>query len=484
MIRKNTVVSILILLLAPFLTGQDQENKLLKRFQYEVSVNVQLIPMFAIDSQGNPVYDLKKEEIQLYADGKPTDIIYFAQYRLEEEKEQSGGPAPSGQSLERLNFIIMDTLISNKNTVVPAQTVAMGIIKQAPPGDAFVILESNQISGFRYVIGPEKDKNVLYDAIKGIVKLYMRRRVFLTEKLPKAQDYSDPKAYEIALQMFGVAYNETQREREKYQHDIWMFADSLNQLKYALKTITHPKTVYLISAGQIPEAMGDTATYFRFLEDAAKAINFGGSMFYLINPLKQKKSSGGTELKFMADQVGGKFITGSSSGDIIRQVTQSTSAYYEAAYTTENQEDTRSRIRLECNRKEVDLITINYSERSTPYRQMNPMEKKLFALNVINGGSWSRMVGRVGKIEFKTLTDTGDPSAKTIEISTPPKMINRSLDLFLVNVDPASGKATIGLNTKEGREKEVLRFPVQKGQYQYFVIIEPSQPFCIYNKVD
>jgi hypothetical protein len=88
--------------------------------------------------------------------------------------------------------------------------------------------------------------------------------------------------------MYGVAYDKNQQEREKYQHDIWIFSDSLKQLKYALRTITHPKTVYLVSAGPVPGAMGNTATYYRFLEDAAKEINYGGSMFYLVNPLKQK----------------------------------------------------------------------------------------------------------------------------------------------------------------------------------------------------
>ncbi|UCH95316.1 MAG: hypothetical protein JSV88_00335 [Candidatus Aminicenantes bacterium] len=479
MMKRKILLFSFFLIITLFLSGQDQEDKLLKRLEYEVSVNAQLVPIFAMDSQGNPVYDLEKEEIELYADGKLAEIIYFARYQVEEDEEQIPG---------RINLIILDTLISNKNTMVPAQAIVMGIIDRASPGDAFVILESNQVTGFRYVIGPEKDKKKLSEAIKKIVKHYMRRRVLLTMKLPKAEDYSDPKAYELALRMYGLHYNKTQREREKYQRDIWIFSDSLKQLKYALKTITQPKTFYLISAGHIPGAMGNTATYYRFLEAAAKAINYGGCMFYLVNPLKQKYPTGGTGLKFMADEVGGKFITGTSTEDIVKKVKKSTSAYYELAFYLEKKPDKKNRIQLKCQRKGIELITINYSERSTPYHEMKPLEKKLFALNVVNGGSWSRMVARVGKVNYKTLSNDREQSKnhqlKTIEITIPPTIRNRQLDFFLVNIDPKTQKANIGMTGKRVGKTETLRFQARANRKQYFVIIEPYQPFCIYNQVD
>ena len=43
-----------------------------------------------------------------------------------------------------INFIILDTLVSNKNTLGLARFIATGIINNASAGDSFVILESNQ----------------------------------------------------------------------------------------------------------------------------------------------------------------------------------------------------------------------------------------------------------------------------------------------------------------------------------------------------
>ena len=43
-----------------------------ERLKYQVSVEAQLVPIFAVDKKGNPVFDLKPDELILYADGKRT----------------------------------------------------------------------------------------------------------------------------------------------------------------------------------------------------------------------------------------------------------------------------------------------------------------------------------------------------------------------------------------------------------------------------
>jgi hypothetical protein len=48
----------------------------------------------------------------------------------------------------------------------------------------------------------------------------------------------------------------------------------------------------------------------------------------------------------MADQVGGKFICGSSIKNIVKKIKKSTSAYYEVAYNTGKKSSKRSRIQL------------------------------------------------------------------------------------------------------------------------------------------
>ncbi|HLP62072.1 MAG TPA: hypothetical protein VK186_24745, partial [Candidatus Deferrimicrobium sp.] len=352
-LTKTTFIFISILYLAAALLGQE-------RLEYELSVDVRLVPVFAVDSRGNPVYDLQKEEVELYAEGKPADIFYFNSYQVDaHEKNNPDENEPATEpvkSPERINFIILDTLLGNKNTMALNRAVALGIINNATPGDAFIILDSNQVRGLQYIIGPEKDKKVLTQALNEIEKLYIQRRVRMSADLLGEYSKISGNAKEIMEAVWGAERETVKKEKEQYQSDIRILAQSLEQLKYAMKTITLPKTVFLITTGPMKDAIeGIPVTYYRFLEDAARAINLGGSMLVVINPLMSKSKSAGTELKFMTDEVGGKCINGANLDDIITKVKNSTSAYYELAFYPEQKNDPLSRIILKCKREGVEL---------------------------------------------------------------------------------------------------------------------------------
>ncbi|HLP44308.1 MAG TPA: hypothetical protein VK469_00065, partial [Candidatus Kapabacteria bacterium] len=81
-LTKTTFIFISILYLAAALLGQE-------RLEYELSVDVRLVPVFAVDSRGNPVYDLQKEEVELYAEGKPADIFYFNSYQVDAHEKNN-----------------------------------------------------------------------------------------------------------------------------------------------------------------------------------------------------------------------------------------------------------------------------------------------------------------------------------------------------------------------------------------------------------
>jgi VWFA-related protein len=475
----------------PPANGQQQTAADHEALEYEISVRAQLVPLFVVDNAGNPVYNLKQEELELYVDGKPFDIIFFNSFRLEvEETDEQSQAKRKIRVPERINFIIIDSLVGNMNTLGPSRVIAAQIIKRATTGDAFVILESNQISGFQYVAGPAKDKMILMDALKGIEKRFQQRNLrqsFLRRQAGSTMG-SGAGASDLVGSLNAIAENKRHREREQYEKDIKLFAHSLEQLKYALRSTTLPKTVYLISASGSSRALGTrSVTYFRFLENAAKAVNYGGSLFYLINPMRQKERGSGSDLKFMADAAGGTFISGTNLDDIVDQVKKSTSAYYEVAFIPSAKAGEKSVIQLKCKRKDLHLTTIAYSERERPYKEMKPIEKKLFVLNVVNGGNWSRMMGPVKRVEHKVLHSesvaNGRISVKDIEIPIPVIMQHRQLHLYRVAVDIHTQKAELRLFERVSGKKEILRFNIREGKKHFFVIIEPSRPISIFNRV-
>jgi hypothetical protein len=116
---------------------------------------------------------------------------------------------------------------------------------------------------------------------------------------------------------------------------------------------------------------------------------------------------------------------------------------------------------------------------------MEPVQKKIFALNVATGGSWSRMVGRVMKAKYKKAkTDKkGDEKIHTINIPLPKVMQDQRVDMFSIRMDPKTQETVIDFMNREITDVVNLKIKHRKGKNQFFVIIEPNTPYCIYNKI-
>lgn len=494
----------IVFLTAAVLPGQSQAQTGKDQLEYEVSVNVQLVPVYALDKKGNPVYDLKQEDFELYTDGKRTDIISFNASQVETSTVTTEKPSiqpPPGQTPavtqkapERIIFIIIDTILGNRDVVKPAREVILRLIDRAAPGDGFILMESSADRGLKYVIGPEKDKTRLIHALDKVEENFFARETVVKgparrQILAHMYSNSRKKNFDISITQsmmeFDAAMNVAKTEKKLYLNDIRLYSASIQQLKYSLKTIPLPKTFFLISAGPMrAERSVLNIHVYKQLVKAAKAINLGGSALYIINPREVRSLAEKNALKFMTDNVKGKFIYGQDFDDIVEKIKKSTSAYYELAFYSQKKGDHVNRIKLKCKRKDVELVSIGYSEKSRPYRKMNTTEKKLFALSVINRGSWSRMTAKVGRIPYKKIqASTSKKEPDIIGLNIPPFMSNRQLDIFIVHVNPETGKADFKFQQVKLTGTQTLQVPRKKNRDSYFVIIEPDMPVCIYNQV-
>ncbi|HLP48124.1 MAG TPA: hypothetical protein VK469_19430, partial [Candidatus Kapabacteria bacterium] len=277
------------------------------------------------------------------------------------------------------------------------------------------------------------------------------------------------------------------------------------QFKYALQTINSAKIVFLISEGVKKGAFLEEAnpenkdskffkTYlYRYLKEIGKAINNGGSVLYTINSQKtgvdeisdENNLSDGS-LVYLANEGGGKYFSGSNVAKIVSSIEKTTSAYYEATFTPGPAESGLLKIDIKCKREGVQIYTINYTEKTQPYINMPPERKKLFAFDVISGGNWSRMVGKVMKVKFKTLKKekNGNEEIYSIQAPLPGEMQDRKLEVFSIGVDAASGKVTV--SAVRNQVKDILNFKIKCNQSikQSFVIIEPTTPRCLYNEIN
>ena len=498
-----------------------------KKLEYEVGATAQLVPFFVVDKKGNPVYDLREEEVELYVDGKLTPLLAFNRFQLDRMQgapEQAQGqpePAPAVKMPERINFLILDTLIGGLNTIKDSCRIAWKIIEKAPPTDGFVLLRSDWKRGFRYIMGPEKNKGLLAAALERLGaefteieanKLNLRRfrRIAGQAHWYSGIEYQSMKggiapqgsgraggsgAAEEAMAMQRMMFNRGKAHEHNYIKNMKNFGRSLAQLKYALRSTTFSKSVFLISSAitghqgaAIQNRSGENpVAYYRVLEEAGKAINYGGGLFYLVNPMPIKDSHNQGTLKFMADAAGGQYISGRSLDKIVDNLKNNTSAYYEIAFSPTGKPGQKKRIKIKLKRKGMKLTTIAHSEQDRPYDKMKKTERRMFVLNVVNGGSWSRMSTRVRRIKYtrgagyKSVDPTR--SYQDVYVKVPEDMRGKYLHFYKVDVDPKSGKAIFDYKKKKSKRREKVRLTPSPGKAQFFVFIDPKTGDSLYNNV-
>lgn len=499
-----TLVSLLVLLMVPGYGLQAQANH--QPLEYEVSVRALLLPIFAVDADGNPVFDLKKEEIEFFVNGKPFKIAAFTAFTAEGQAGETGLTGETAKTPEavkarkspaRINFIILDALSNTHKGVKRGKEIASGIVKKSPAQDAFVVLHAHPRLGFDYIIGPETNKEKLLTAINNISKGAGSPYWLRVGRKPRPRRTRDGGGFtagnvgrtEFRQAIFTARQNEMDAEAKKYTKKLERFAYSLDQLKYVLKTVMQPKTIYLVSGGAPEGALGtDLIQYYGFLGKAAKSINHGGGLLYLVNPIKPYKVGMGKSLKYMADQSGGRYFAGSNMDLVVEKVKKNTSAYYELAFMPGSQTGDAMKITMKCKRKGVVLNTVRSAERGKRYINMPDTQRELFALSVVMDGSWSRILGRVGKTKIKTVKTTKSnhskiTAVKDVEITIPSSIDKQRVEAFIVNMDPNTRKAVIAKKHLPVNGILKLKVPVLKNRRQFVVLVEPQKTICVYNQV-
>ncbi len=485
---------------------------------HSVSVDLMLVPVFAVGADGNPVFDLQKDDFELYANGSPVTITQFVRFDFNTGTRRPNANATAVKPT-RAVFIIIDSVFNSFFGFQRSKKIARKIIENSSPDDIFIILENRAGGGLRHLAGPDVDRRTILRQINSI-KLPSAKRdasPYLTREWNPDADRADP-AFSNAT-MENISNKARHLEKQAYQNQVLHFSRFLEKLKYALKTITRPKMVYLISEGisnaafrdlQEPETVkkygknysallkdekrvNESKEFYEHrlfvaMQEVVKAMNAGGSVLYTINPGKTNRdedAAGSMSMKFMAYESGGRYIAGKDTDKIIEKVKKTTSAYYELAFNPPPGIGDNVMIQLKCKRKGIQLNTFKSTERSKPYHRMDAVEKKLFALNMVTGGSWSRLLGKVIRIKFKKLRDENFGGQKTtmIEIQLPEQMKHRQLDLFAIQVNPKANRVNIEMTSRKVKDRANLIIKKKDDTEEFFVLIEPDYTYCIYNKV-
>ena len=414
---KHVVMVFFLLFVSLCLSAQDP-------LEYKISVESMLVPLFVVDKAGNPVYDLTKEDLTLFVNGKPIKITHLFQYIFQYDKEIISKKIIKGtKSPEiikkpgRVIFIIIDGTYNSMPGLKRSKEIALKLIQEGIEGDLFIIIKNTPGGGLKHIAGPDGRRS---DLIKKIKKIPTYTTIW-TRDLHSTNDLTNIKGG----QAWRRGYEARRRlvEKREYKNMVKRYSQTLSQLKYALKTITKPKIVFLISEGiadgafrgpEEPEGspiLPDkkyNLFLFNHLKDIVKAVNHGGSVLYTINPQDiiksvDKGATGEMSLGYLARESGGKYFAGSDVEKIVKSIKKTTAAYYELSFDFKPRLNEKLDLVVKCNRKGIRVHTLVQFEPNKPFIKMELVQKKLFALNIVTGGSWSRMVGNVTKIKARNI---------------------------------------------------------------------------------
>jgi VWFA-related protein len=488
--------------------------------KHEVAVTRLIIPVFAFDTSGNPVYDLKQDDIKLYINGKPVEISSFSrinfQYDEEKTKKEKKPKIEQEQPVvqERIIFFIFDSMFNSFYGLKNGKKIVEKLVDKDGQQSQFVIMENSLFGGLKLVGGPETDKIKVKKLIKAVARVPEFSAV-----------QSD---YDITSRS-PLSYNSTnkiiRREHRKFEKEkVKIFVEFLSRLKYSLEAIDQPKVIFLISEGfpqilfyeanlNIQGHVSYDPTPFRMMKQLVKEINDGGSLMYTIYPGRvnlQKRpphssapakgaggitptfgftlddafipitrDSGIESLKTMGVGSGGQFFEGSAER-IIKEVHKSTAAYYELAFTPRSDLGDNMRIKIKCQRKGVRVDSLVQTVRNKAYADMKRIQKKIFAINLVMGRNWTSMEEKIKKGNY-----TWQNNQRTaIEVKIPENMKLHPVDIFIIQFEEDFKNPDIKMARKMVTETEIIEIKKKENKEAvYFLIIEPESTSCIYNRI-
>lgn len=524
------ILSMLMLVLGAGLNAQGVEDP----EKHSVSVDAVTFPVFAVDAAGNPVFNLKKHDFLFTVNGKPVDFQLLAyqpeptaptaeKTTVETTVETTAKPeAPQmARPQNRVIILVLDSMFNTKKGFKRSKAFLKETITTAYPGETFIVLENAPKGGMRSIAGPTNNRDELLTAVDKLKWYPEKYRKFLFIKAKHSLDPLFKRDYFDVSHgpEIGASYKHTghdgayfdkvnkQIEHSKkmiygsmYREKLKAFGKALSQFKYVLQTINYPKIVFLISEGVAEETIWarkksnlkdmsqeeiSKKFYFHYLRQIITSINASGTVLYTISPKagtgnkNQTPNLDEVSLEYLANKSGGKYFKGADIEKVAEKIKQNTSAYYELVFTRRGKMAKRQAIDIKCKRDGITLYSPRYNERSKRYNEMEPVQKKVFAHNLIIGGNWSRMIGKVRKVTYQKMKTK--PGSWSIAIAIPEKMKRRKADMFLIIIDTKTGSVNIALKSKVLAEQETITLTTAKGKAYYFAIIDPVTTYCIYS---
>jgi hypothetical protein len=478
-----------------------------QRIEEKVSVDWWVVPLFAVDRDGQPVGDLTKEDVLLLVNKRPVDgfVLTRRPFAVEDRLPQPQA-APPLPERKRMVFLVFDIAFMSLENFNKSLAIARSLVEGSAAATAFSIFTIDPFAGLAYIGGPLEDKADILALIQ--------RKVGLN---PRAKNIATVKDMNSLLQVdskMGSKYTEAEIGSLREELSITSlkmanknYVSSLGTLAYVLNAVQDNKFVYLFSEGI--SAFSRAAIRHQDLEfqdeirKSAGMLGRSGALLFIIDPTPVSmtaadgslgstpslflpepsiptstatgnENSGEDVMRYLAEESGGKYLEGEekSISDRMRNVHR---AYYEIAFPDSG--DDRDRVRkvsVASRRPGVSIYTIHSLEKSRPYAELGEIEKEVFALNLVGRNPF--FMKRMACLDMIVTSHRRKGEKDVYEILVPDGWLRQDLDLFKIRIDPGSGNATIDRSRWSPQKAEqTVELDVKNDTPAVFAVINPRE---------
>jgi VWFA-related protein len=458
--------------------------------KHALKVEVKIIPMFAVDSKGKPVLDLKQADLSLLINDEK---VPFQFYRFTSE-EVLGDQRITVK--KRNIFIVIDSLFKTEHGFSLSKEIVEKLVADAFSDDLITILEISPMGGLRHIYGPSSHKTRLIQKIRELKQfpdhfMTIPEDTHFPAVVNREGEEPEPPAKSGRNRREKEARMNRKTREIEAEYGKWtaiFYIKTLQKLQHILKMTENRKMVFLVSQGT-PHRIFVDRKQMDFVREALNSINNSETILYTIYPkretyaeLRHGVQTGDSLLRYLSQSAGGKYFEGSDPNVIVKEVKRTTSAYYELIFSPTPEMGKTQTVRIKSTRPGVKFFYIQNTSKPLPYRKMSLVEKKIFALDAVSKGRWSRRIASVREIPNEIVI-IKRKNLQKIKISVPPQMVKKKCDVFFLNINLQSRNNAFVVEKRKFKKQHTFVLERKDGFQTYIIIVEPESARCIYTEI-
>jgi VWFA-related protein len=406
-----------------------------KPLRYEVEVVLIEIPLYVVDKKGNPVIDLKPDEITITENGKKQKISHFV--LIQNDSPQIESLVRKYPAARRQFLLFFDFAFATSARIVEARKASLNFVKEKMlPTDLAAVATYSHMGGLKILANFSNDREQLFHIINTLGLVDPRQRMTgpagfsFPTFAQTAQDLvaRGERADTLGDAEFRELLQQPQKQSERiYKGYVADFVGELNKLSIALNTIQGRKHIIyfsegfdskiltgkgldglsqdseeFITTGGVPPAdtesrFGDTGLRMK-LYDALKMIANADTPIHTVDigGLRTQASSltqvdgvarnmtairrGQETLTVMSRETGGQVYRNINTLDEpLKNLLKVTNTYYLIGYYPE---DTKKKgkfrkIKIKTDRRAVSISYRKGYYEEKPYKEYSNLEKRL-----------------------------------------------------------------------------------------------------------